>query len=100
MGLGFTNSFAAAQPVVADGNGHFARRVYIKFRPFLHFEKMVANFLFEKELWPRNEKIEQKNQFGSEGRCNQENYMSLISISRYRSLRVAYVDEREETADA
>ncbi|KAG5388509.1 hypothetical protein IGI04_030050 [Brassica rapa subsp. trilocularis] len=92
MGLGFTNSFAAAQPVVADGNGHFARR--------LHFEKMVANFLFEKELWPRNEKIEQQNQFGSEGRCNQENYMSLISISRYRSLRVAYVDEREETADA
>ena len=35
MGLGFTNSFAAAQPVVADGNGHFARRVYIKFRPFV-----------------------------------------------------------------
>ncbi|KAH0909545.1 LOW QUALITY PROTEIN: hypothetical protein HID58_032866, partial [Brassica napus] len=60
-----------------DSRYHFVLNGIYK----LHLENMVANFLFGKELWPREEKSEQKNQLGSEGRCNQENCLSLTSIN-------------------
>ncbi|KAG2281321.1 hypothetical protein Bca52824_052541 [Brassica carinata] len=50
--------------------------------------KITKSFELYKELWPREEKSEQKNQLGSEGRCNQEN--CLCQSTNYSVMKRAF----------
>ncbi|KAG2249594.1 hypothetical protein Bca52824_089222 [Brassica carinata] len=78
--LGFTNSFTEAQPVVTDGNGQFARRRMSFGQARRRSNKRTS--LAQKEDVVKRTIIEE----------------NLADI--YLSLRIAYLDEREETADA